>query len=214
MNIKGAWSPAGDKASMVASVLWRSPEEMTWLRTYKQYILGHTEFKTLLLIDISVIQHYCCNMIPNLIDLPRAPWLVLPAGIHQANLSAVADRFASNTWRRHLFHGLVQASQNLAQAGCQRLFLDGSFVTDKPKPGDYDACWDPIGVDRRLMDPVFSNFAEGRAAQKAKFNGEFFPSTTRADATGRTFVDFFQVEKFSGLPKGIVLLNLVNDPML
>lgn len=153
-------------------------------------------------------------MIPELVDLPGAPWSVLPAGIHQASLSSVADRFASNARRRRLFSGLVQASRNLAMAGCKRLFLDGSFVTDKPWPADYDACWDPCGVNRELMDPVFSIFSEGRAAQKAKFNGEFFPSTNRADAAGRTFVDFFQIEKFSGLRKGIVLIDLANDPML
>lgn len=163
--------------------------------------------------------HLCYNnnvvrMIPEFTDLPGAPWAVLPVGIHHASLSVVADRFASNARRRRLFSGLVRAARNLAQAGCKRLFLDGSFVTDKPWPGDYDACWDPCGVNCQLMDPVFSSFAEGRAAQKAKFNGEFFPSTNRADAAGRTFVDFFQIEKFTGLQKGIVLIDLTSDPML
>lgn len=153
-------------------------------------------------------------MIPEFTDLPGAPWSVLPAGIHQASLSAVADRFASNARRRRLFGGLVRASRSLAHAGCKRVFLDGSFVTSKPWPGDYDACWDPSGVERDLMDPVFSIFDEGRAAQKAKFSGEFFPSTSRADAAGRNFFDFFQIEKFSGLRKGIVLIDLANDPML
>ena len=163
--------------------------------------------------------HLCYNnnvvrMIPEFTDLPGAPWAVLPEGVHHASLSVVADRFASNARRRRLFSGLLRAARDLAQAGCKRLFLDGSFVTDKPWPGDYDACWDPCGVNRQLMDPVFSNFAEGRAAQKAKFSGEFFPSTNRADAVGRSFVDFFQIEKFSGLQKGIVLIDLTNDPML
>ena len=153
-------------------------------------------------------------MIPDFINLPGVPWLVLPAGIHHASLTAVADRFGTNVRRRRLYCGLVRASRNLAQAGCRRLFLDGSFVTAKPWPGDYDACWDPCGVDRRLMDPVFSNFAERRAAQKAKYNGEFFPSEDQADPAGRNFVCFFQIEKFSGLRKGIVLIDLTNDTML
>lgn len=153
-------------------------------------------------------------MLPKFISLPGAPWLVLPAGIHHASLPAVSDRFGSNFHRRHLFGGLVRASRNLAQAGCRRLFLDGSFVTAKPWPGDYDACWDPCGVDRQRMDPVFSNLAQRRAAQKAKYHGEFFPSSTRADQSGRNFVAFFQIEKFSGLRKGIILIDLTNDPML
>lgn len=84
--------------------------------------------------------HSLGRMLPKFISLPEAPWLVLPAGIHHASLPVVSDRFGSNFHRRHLFGGLVRASRNLAQAGCRRLFLDGSFVTDKSWPGDYDAC--------------------------------------------------------------------------
>jgi len=89
-----------------------------------------------------------------------------------------------------------------------------SFVTDKPIPEDFDACWDPQGVDRSKLDPVFSQFSNKRAAQKQKFGGEFFLSTTRADAQGRTFIDFFQIEKYTVESKGIVLINLSTDPVL
>lgn len=151
---------------------------------------------------------------PRFIQLPGAPWPVLPAGIHQADLLSVRNRFASNECRRDLFDGLIRASNNLVNAGCSQLYLDGSFVTKKPQPGDYDACWNPHKVNHKLLDPVFSDFSNRRAAQKAKYGGEFFPSTTKADAQGRTFVDFFQLEKFTGLQKGIILIDLVNDPML
>ena len=102
----------------------------------------------------------------------------------------------------------------MAYAGCQRLYLDGSFVTGKPKPGDYDVCWDPHGVDPRLMDPVFGDFSNKRAAQKAKYGGEFFPSSARVAEVGRTFLEFFQLDKFSGKQKGIILVSLAIDPML
>lgn len=153
-------------------------------------------------------------MIPDFIDVPGAPWRVLPIGIHNTALSDVQIVLAKNDWRRGLFDGLVRACGDLAHAGCGSLYLDGSFATQKPEPGDYDACWHPEGVDRTLLDPVFSNFSNGRAAQKAKYGGEFFPSTTKADKHGRTFVEFFQVEKFTGLQKGILIIDLTNDPML
>ena len=153
-------------------------------------------------------------MIPKLIAVTGSPWPVLPAGIHGADLSSIESRFASNKWRRDLFSGLVKASKHLAYAGCQRLSLDGSFVTGKPQPGDYDVCWDPHGVDPRLMDPVFRDFDNERAAQKAKYGGEFFPSSFKADAVGRTFLEFFQLDRFSGEQKGIILVNLSSDPML
>jgi len=153
-------------------------------------------------------------MIPDFVDLPGAPWPVLPAGIHIAGLSEVQTVLTSNGWRRGLFDGLLNACSDLAAAGCGRLYLDGSFVTDKPRPGDYDACWFPDGVVRTQLNPVFFDLSNGRAAQKAKYGGEFFPSTTKADGQGRTFVEFFQLEKFTGLQKGILLIDLTNEPML
>ena len=127
-------------------------------------------------------------MIPELIAIPGSPWPILPGGIHGADLSAISSRFASNRWRRELFGGLVNASSSLAFSGCLHLYLDGSFITGKPKPGDYDVCWAPHGVDSQLLDPVFGKFDNRRAAQKAKFGGEFFPSNVRADSVGRTFI--------------------------
>ena len=65
-----------------------------------------------------------------------------------------------------------------------------------------------------MPDPVFFDFKNRRAAQKAKFCGEFYLSTSKAGAQSPPFVDFFQVEKFTKLPKGIVLIELATDDML
>ncbi len=153
-------------------------------------------------------------MIPELTEIFESPWAVLPAGFHRTNLCAVEGRFVSNKRRRNLFNGLVEASRLLRRAGCRRLYLDGSFVTEKPVPNDYDACWDPFGVDNRLMDPVFFDFRNNRAAQKDRFGGEFFPSSLVVKEVGQTFLDFFQIDKYSGKQKGIILVGLANDPML
>ena len=37
----------------------------------------------------------------------------------------------------------------------RRVYLDGSFVSAKLIPGDFDACWDEDGVDFDSIDPVF-----------------------------------------------------------
>lgn len=153
-------------------------------------------------------------MIPDYIQFPGAPWPVLPAGVHAVQLAEVEKVMATNGRRRELFQGLLRACTDLLNAGCKHLYLDGSYVTDKPRPGDFDVAWHPDGVNGALLDPVFKDFSNGRAAQKAKYGGEFFPSTTRADAKGRTFVEFFQIEKFTELPKGILLIDLLNEPML
>lgn len=153
-------------------------------------------------------------MIPALVALPGSPWSVLPPGVHIASFGDVATVFATNEWRRELFDGLLLASSKLMHAGCPTVYLDGSYTTDKPRPGDFDACWDPSGVDRFKLDPVFLNFANGRAAQKAAFKGEFFPSSMTCLDVGKTFVEFFQTDRFTGKQKGIISIPLSKDPLL
>jgi hypothetical protein len=154
------------------------------------------------------------NMIPELVTLPGSPWPVLPPGIHQASLDEIATTFATNAWRRELFNGLVDASARLRAAGCPNIYLDGSYVTGKPNPGDFDACWDPIGIVQSRLDPVFLQFADGRKAQKAVFKGEFFPSSVMCSDVGQTFVEFFQQDRFTGKQKGIIAIPLSADPLL
>ncbi|WP_133612685.1 DUF6932 family protein [Dongia mobilis] len=153
-------------------------------------------------------------MIPPLIHFTGSPWPLLPPGIHEASLAEVAAAFATNPWRRSLFDGLVDASGRLLRAGCLRIYLDGSYVSGKPKPGDFDACWDPVGVDRSKLDDVFLDFRNGRAAQKEKFKGEFFPSSMTCADVGRAFVEFFQQDRYSGKQKGVISIPLSHDPLL
>lgn len=153
-------------------------------------------------------------MVPTLAELPGSPWSVLPPGLHNASLEEVAAAFATNAWRRELFRGLIDACGRLRQAGCRTVYLDGSYVTGKPKPGDFDACWDPTGVDPARLDPLFLQFANGRAAQKAMFKGEFFPSSLICADVGQAFVEFFQTDRFTGKQKGIISIPLVADALL
>lgn len=113
-----------------------------------------------------------------------------------------------------MFGGLADAAGRLLIAGCPQIYLDGSYVSGKPNPGDYDACWDPTGVDPARLDPVFLQFQDGRAAQKATFKGEFFPSSMMCTDVGETFVEFFQQDRFTGEKKGIVAILLSTDPLL
>ena len=154
------------------------------------------------------------SMVPAFIDLAGSPWPVLPPGIHLGTLSEVEERFATNPGRRGQFRGLIAALISLRGAGCIRVFLDGSYMTAKPSPNDFDACWDPEGVNPAFLDPILLTFDNNRAAQKAKYKGEFFPSTIPADAVGTIFIEFFQVDRFTGARKGIVAIDLLAEPIL
>lgn len=132
----------------------------------------------------------------------------LPPGVHWGVWSEIEVRFGHSHHRRGLLRGLREAAEHLLRAGCKTVFIDGSFVTAKEQPGDFDACWDVDGVDPDGLDPVFFDFDNGRAAQKARFGGEFFPAQLPEGLSGKTFLEFFQSDRDTGNPKGIVGIDL------
>jgi len=71
----------------------------------------------------------------------------LPPGIHEATWAEVVAVFGYTEHRRTLLVGLKAAFEFLRSAGCRRAYIDGSFVTSKEIPGDFDACWEVEGVD-------------------------------------------------------------------
>lgn len=133
---------------------------------------------------------------------------LLPEGIHPATWEELVERFGWNERRRQLLSGLSEAVGLLKAAGCRRVYINGSFVTAKQRPNDIDACWDYDGVDLDALDSVFFDFADGRAAQKARFGAEFFPAQLPEGITGNAFLEFFQVDRQTGATKGIIELIL------
>jgi hypothetical protein len=43
---------------------------------------------------------------------------------------------------------------------------------------------------------------------KAKYGGDLFPAEVPEGASGKAFLDFFQTDRRTGKPKGIVLIVL------
>ena len=133
---------------------------------------------------------------------------LLPPGVHWASWDEFIDRFGTNSWRLRLAAGIRAAIENLKEAGCPTVYINGSFVTAKEVPNDFDACWEEAGVDPTALDPVLLTFDPGRVTQKAKYLGELFPASAIADGDGFSFLEFFQTDKETGGPKGIVAIEL------
>jgi hypothetical protein len=125
-----------------------------------------------------------------------------------ATWEEIVARYGITAYRLRLLSGLRQALDSLEAAGCKRAYVDGSFVTDKETPGDFDACWETAGVAGAKLEPVLLDFTNRRVAQKARFAGELFPADSAADRFGTRFLEFFQQDKDTGEPKGIVGINL------
>lgn len=135
----------------------------------------------------------------------------LPLGIHVATWDELTARFGISPHRQKLLSGLRAALQSLKNSRCRQVYVDGSFVTSKEQPGDFDGCWNVDSVDPDKLDPVLLEFASRRAAQKAKYCGELFLANAAADPAGTRFIDFFQLNK-DGHPKGIIALDSKDLP--
>ncbi len=86
------------------------------------------------------------------------------------------ERFGTTFPRQRLIDGLSRAMAKLKAAGCRIIYINGSFVTSKVKPKDYDACWEDDGVTLgylKSVDPVLYNFTRGRTEQKNIYRGYF-----------------------------------------
>src|SRR5271163_2667120 len=100
----------------------------------------------------------------------------LPPGVHFATWQQLEDRLTFNPRRKRMLAGFRQACEELRKAGCRLVYLDGSFVTRKERPGDFDACWDVQNRRRRQARSSLWDLSRGRAAQKQRFLGEIFPA--------------------------------------
>ena len=129
----------------------------------------------------------------------------LPPGIHRLAWPEFASAFGYNDWRRALIKGMRRALANLKRAGCLAVYINGSFVTRRPYPHDYDGCWDADNVDEDLVDPVLLDTSGGRRRQKLTYGGEMFP--LRPAAGGHAMLEYFQRDRY-GNAKGIVMVRL------
>lgn len=103
---------------------------------------------------------------------------LLPPGEHEADWDEIKSRLSWTLRRRQLLDGLAGGLALLADAGCTRVWINGSFVTTKDEPGDFDCVWSPTGVDRAILQsraPELLDLSHHRAAQKARFGGELLP---------------------------------------
>lgn len=91
-----------------------------------------------------------------MIDLSKPDFPPLfPAGFFETSLEELqihcVDPFPDSDRRKALYAGAVVYFQQLSNIGCDlEIWIDGSFVTQKPEPDDIDVVvvMDPAQVDR------------------------------------------------------------------
>jgi hypothetical protein len=83
----------------------------------------------------------------------------LPPGDHCATLDEIAKRLGFTPRRRWLIKGLLSAVEAFWAAGIEEIYIDGSFCTEKPDPGDIDGYWvEPDDGVYDRIDPYWIDF--------------------------------------------------------
>ena len=99
--------------------------------------------------------------------------------------------------------------QELYNAGCRSVKIDGSFVTSKLEPHDFDGTWDPTGVDETKLDQCINDM--NGVLMYNKYKGELYPQNIIEAGSGKTFDEFFQMDR-RDKRKGVVKINLETLP--
>ena len=134
----------------------------------------------------------------------------LPPGVHFCEWEEFNERFGTTFKRQNMIDGLKLAMTQLKAAGARTIYIDGSFVTSKPEPNDFDACYDRETLDMndlRVNAPRLFNHSD-RRAQKVIYGGEIFPSDQPVGNYGDNSFDFFQRDR-KQRKKGIIAINLM-----
>lgn len=145
-------------------------------------------------------------------DLTSAGYL--PPGDHRGTMEELWARFGRGPRRRMLLEQLDYVIERLALLGVQRIWVDGSFVTDKLRPGDIDVIYDvPPGADVSK----WGDFSPQRRKElKNARHVDLWPHPSMQsvrDTHGRraqTLHDMFSLDR-EGRPKGMILMDLIDD---
>lgn len=150
-------------------------------------------------------QLYCWVVIPRLVTEVGHSAQILPVGLHYVSLREFRDVFAFNPYRAWLFEGLKAACHDLRVAGCARIFIGGSYVTSKPDPGDYDACWDPVGVSADLDTILYDE--NMLLERRQRYRGDLLIGGCAPGSSGE-FFRFLARDKVSGEERGMIGIKL------
>ena len=136
----------------------------------------------------------------------------LPPGDHRATLEEIGRRFGFTPRRRWLLKGLRAAVRAFWSAGIEDIFIDGSFCTEKPDPGDVDGYRvepdddvydriDPYWIDFQMV--LVPHVRRPKWRMWADHGVEFFIHQTMQAAPVIGFPEFFRQDR-DGRPRGVI----------
>ena len=138
----------------------------------------------------------------------------LPEGHHPATWDEMVARFggAPGSRRAAVLSGLLQWRDAVRAKGMGgRLILDGSFISDKVAPGDFDGIfvYNEVSFQTAAQDAAAMALLDD-AYCKERYSGDIWAFSEKAIRDFPAFcrVDGFDLHKLTRLPKGVVEVDL------
>lgn len=143
---------------------------------------------------------------------------LLPEGVHDLSWTDIAVLFGTSVHRRNLLKYFHEVCSILKKAGVDKVWLNGSFVTSKSRPSDYDCSYE---LTQRIFDALPTDPFKLKNADtiiRARFNGDvkaepmpdgyIYHSDLFPNVIGHTH----RGVAIENTRKGIVVLHLSNLP--
>ncbi|KAA6345245.1 hypothetical protein EZS27_007175 [termite gut metagenome] len=132
----------------------------------------------------------------------------LPEGIYETTFEEIKERLGFSNRRNRLLIGMKELMDVCKQLRCNVFYLDGSFVSEKLRPSDYDACWDTTSIHRELVLKAASESI--LAALEEEYGGEIYYARDKSFRNPSiTILEDFQLCKENpAIKKGILKINL------
>lgn len=142
---------------------------------------------------------------------------LLPPGIFETDFGELEGKMGWSRRRLALLEGLSSALELMAASGVRRVYVDGSFVTDKDRPNDIDGCYDlqegkenSNDEDLEAMAPIFPPSPANRVKAKEMYGVDFFPAAATELGSGQPFLRFFQKDR-QGRERGVLVLEISDE---
>lgn len=143
---------------------------------------------------------------------------LLPVGNHKMKWREVRKLFGTTSHRRYLLERLHAVYIVLKKAGVTKIWLDGSFVTSKVRPNDYDLSYeltedifaelpsDPFKLEK--ADTLLRGRYAGDIKAEPMIGGATYHKDLFPNVVGHTH----NGKPIEGAKKGIVVLTLADLP--
>lgn len=115
---------------------------------------------------------------------------LLPEGLHDCRLDEIEERLGFNEYRQSLIEGLGDAIRWLStMPPIECLIVDGSFVTNKERPGDIDVVAMITNLTERNQREWVRAWEPQRAMIKQNHRVDLYPTVL---GRGNNFSAYFQ----------------------